>query len=79
MSYDDLLAAVAAGRVVMVTFGIDLDGDRVACTSMFDATPLDDTSDWLLDADPDIRVNCLVGAVRAVAEQLETLHGIRCS
>lgn len=73
--YEEAVRLLGEDRIVVLTLGVDLDGDRVICTSSFDA----DTNgeDFLLHPDPAIRAGHIIGMVVAISDHLRESHGIK--
>jgi hypothetical protein len=80
LAYDGAMEALARGRIVVCTPGIDADGDPVVCTSTFTVNDGDgDDEDYLHHPDRMYRVAYLLGIAAFAREGLRERHGIRCS
>lgn len=79
LAYDGAMEALARGRIVILTPGVDQDGDNVVCTSIFEDTHDCGDEDYLRHPDRMYRVAYLLGIAAFARESLRERHGIRCS
>jgi hypothetical protein len=79
LAYDGSMEALARGRIVILTPGVDQDGDNVVCTSLFENTHDGNDEDYLHHPEPMYRVAYLLGIAAFARESLRERHGIRCS
>jgi hypothetical protein len=78
LAYDGAMEALARGRIVVCTPGIDADGDPVVCTSTFTVND-GDGDEYLRHEQPAFRVAYLLGIAAFARESLRERHGIRCT